>query len=335
MELLSNLGKRTERILYLSIFIMAITWSFNYFSKAVLFTQNSNPDAYRIIRDNILNDISSLTISYKYLSNNAQSEDPLEQNKNTQARKILGLPSQPKKDKTRNEYKEELEAIAIKASSSTGMDIKNIYPLLDFSKSPEELLKVIEVKEKEASEKNINVWGIESPARILFNYGGSNYIITNSLAATLLAFIAPVLIIIWLGSFYLTRHREISIIDDIEDYRLTHPHILNLFHLNSDKLSRSSWDNRFINPKGKKKERVFAIQMYSIFRAALMLILLLLVVFPYINGVIPLILDGYNSASIIVIHALLILIITFQVIITVAQEKTSLKRTYETRVKDH
>lgn len=314
---------------------MAITWSFNYFSKAVLFTQNSNPDAYRNIHENIENDISSLTISFKYLSNNENREDPLEQNKNTQARKLLGLPSQPKKDTARNQYKEELEAIAIKVSSATGMDIKNISPLLDYKKSPEELLKTIEAKEKEVSEKNINIWGIESPARILFNYGGSNYIITNSLAATLLAFIAPVLIIIWLGSFYLTRHREISLIDEIDDYRLTHPHVLNLFHLNSDKFNRSSWDNRFINPKDKKKERVFAIQMFSIFRATFMLILLLLVVFPYLNGVMPLILDGYNSVLIIIIHILLILIITFQIIITVAQEKISLKRTYETRVKDH
>lgn len=335
MELLINLGKRTEKILYSSIFIMAVTWSFNYFSKTILFTQNINPEAYRNIYESINNDLTSLAASYKLLSNKTTLEDPLEKNRTKQARKILGLPPQPKENTTKNYYKEELDEIAYKASSATGIDIKNIAPLLDYSKPPEELLKLIKDKEKEASSQSISIWGIESPSRILFNYGGSNYIITNSLAATLLAFISPVLIIIWLGSFYLTRHREISIIDDIEDYRLTHPHILNLFYINQEKFNRNLWDNRFINPKGKQKEKVFTIHIISIFRTIFMLTLLSLVIFPYINGVILLIMDVYNSIIIITLHTLLILTIIIQAIMTTVQEKTSLIRTFETKVKDY
>ncbi|HHA1670407.1 TPA: hypothetical protein ACOEF8_002384 [Enterobacter roggenkampii] len=335
MELLITLGKRTEKILYSSIFVMTVTWSFNYFSKAILFTQNSNPEAYRILYDSINNDLHSLTESYKILSDKIKLEDPLEKNKKKQAREMLGLPPQSKEKTTKNYYKEELDEIANKVSSATGIDIKNISTLLDYNKPPDELLKLIKDKEKETSNKSINIWGIESPSRILFNYGGSNYIITNSLAATLLAFIAPVLIVIWLGSFYLTRHREISIIDDIEDYRITHPHILNLFYLNPEKFSRDSWENRFINTKGKKKEKAFTIHMISIFRATFILMLLSLVIFPYINGVISLIMGIYNSIFIISLHVLLIITIVIQSLITIIQEKTSLKKTFETKVKDY
>lgn len=63
---------------------MTVTWSFNYFSKAILFTQNSNPEAYRILYDSINNDLHSLTESYKILSDKIKLEDPLEKNKTKQ-----------------------------------------------------------------------------------------------------------------------------------------------------------------------------------------------------------------------------------------------------------
>lgn len=283
MNLLTDLGKRIERLLYLSIFIMAICWGFNYFAQTVLYTQKLNPNGYDALINGLDKNIDYLNDLFS--NKDEVLDDPLELMRVNKVREKLGLERKEyKKPIKRMSYENQLSIIAQDAVRTSGINYDVLMGQIDAQKSPFDNIKKLEEQRSKINDMSINVWGIESPSKLLLSYGDSKYKVANNLITTILLYLTPLLIIVWLGSFYMTRNREASLIRDVSDYRVTYPHILNLFFVAYDDISRESWELRFVNAKNKQATNKRMCRMYALGRISIIAILLSLIFYPYVSG---------------------------------------------------
>ena len=322
MDILTILGNRTEKMIHLSIFVVIISWSFNYFSKAVVYNNQSNPLAYKLLHDEISHNLENLNELYENMISSEDKENPLVLIKLNKTRVTLGLPPIIEDKKTTNKYIDEIYNIINNTSYSTGFNKDKLLLLFKPTSSPQEILDKCKIKITEVQNKKVNVWGIESPVNLIMNYGGSNYLIANTLAANLLSLISPMVIILWLGSFYLTRNREVRAINETIDYRVIHPHLLNIIYIQNKKPNEDIKNNLI-----DKKNNV-AILSFSLIRSFFIFVIASLMLYPYESGIIPLCLQINKNPIIILLHFLFSIIIITEVIMVIHQEKTSINKCF-------
>lgn len=304
VNLLTDLGKRIERLLYLSIFIMAICWGFNYFAQTVLYTQKLNPNGYDALINGLNENIDYLNELFS--NKNEVLDDPLDLMRVNKVREKLGLEKkESKKPEKRMSYENQLSIIAQDAVRASGINYDVLMGQIDSRKSPSDNIKSLEGQRSKINDMSINVWGIESPSKLLLSYGDSKYKVANNLITTTLLYLTPLLIIVWLSSFYMTRNREASLINDVSDYRITYPHILNLFFVAYDDMSRKNWELRFVNAKNKQASTQRMCRLYTLVRIMIITILLSLIFYPYVSGLKAMYsVSNHNANFIYVIHIL-------------------------------
>ena len=308
MNLLTDLGKRIERLLYLSIFIMAVCWGFNYFAQTVLYTQKLNPNGYDALINGLDKNIDYLNGLFS--NKDEVLDDPLELMRLNKVREKLGLErKKSKKPVKRMSYENQLSIIAQDAVRVSGINYDVLMGQIDSRISPSDNIKKLQEQRSKINDMSINVWGIESPSKLLLSYGDSKYKVTNNLVTTILLYLTPLLIIVWLSSFYMTRNREASLIRDVSDYRITYPHILNLFFVTDIDRSRESWELRFVNAKNKKTTDQWLCRLYTLVRVIIIAVLLSLIFYPYVSGLKAMCsVSNYNAYFMYAIHIVSIII---------------------------
>jgi hypothetical protein len=227
------LGKRMERLQILGIILTAFCL-FEYY----LVTAN-----YLISQDRSINTISSILVELRgqesvldklyalksspqpssFPSGNDESERVLA------TRKMLGLrPPVARKSTDTNSpksYDEALDRIFSKVLSRPDAGSIDTVALRDLK--PDALIKKLEQMRGALEQQPTNVWGIEMPRLLNFEYAGTDYRVPFGFLSTVFAATLTPLIAGWLSVLYMTRQRELVEIRRATDFMNVYPHILN------------------------------------------------------------------------------------------------------------
>lgn len=229
--MLETLGKRIERLIYLGLIILLACAAEVYISTTVYYIRTSNPVGFSTLADAIEKDLPKLKDLFIDSARPAVTLDTSVDERIQETRRKLGLPPAVKKviDTHKAEtYQSAMNALVTVASAQTGMERAVLMNFVDLSKSPTEIMEVIRSKQQELEKRAIVVWGIQSPVALPIVYGSAQYQIPNWVLSYLLMIAVIPLTIGWLGSLYFTRQRELFLIRNISDYKLSFPHILNI-----------------------------------------------------------------------------------------------------------
>lgn len=229
--MLETLGKRIERLIYLGLIILLACAAEVYISTTVYYIRTSNPVGFSTLADAIEKDLPKLKDLFIDSARPAVTLDTSVDERIQETRRKLGLPPAVKKviDSRKAEtYQSAMNGLVTVASAQTGMERAVLMNFVDLSKSPTEIMEVIRSKQQELEKRAIVVWGIQSPVALPIVYGSAHYQIPNWVLSYLLMIAVIPLTIGWLGSLYFTRQRELFLIRNISDYKLSFPHILNI-----------------------------------------------------------------------------------------------------------
>jgi len=268
-----DLGRRIERIFYLGAVLIAICLAQVYLVTTVVYVKSQNPLGLRVVANKLSADLDRLQTLYDRQQAPRPTTDLSKRSrlvKQTRARLGLPPPAPAADDETQETYHEALSRIIKEASDQTGMDTSSLSKSIDASQSPAIVLDSVISEQKKLASKPVLVWGIETPIVLPVQYGKAEYQVPASVIAySLLIALAPVLVI-WLGSLYITRQRELMAIRTLEDYRQAFPHVLNILPVVFLSFPWI-WDKRLIRPRQKRAEEEFNRIVSSILRTLILL----------------------------------------------------------------
>lgn len=164
-----------------------------------------------------------------------------------------------------------------------------------------EIIKDVNVRIENFDNGSVKVFDVDTPIQIPFSLGDmkSKVSLYNIESAGMI--FMPVLLVIWIGSFSMTRIRETYYIKKVKDIAKTYPHILNIYYF----IDRDMLDNqkeidifnrmRIGDSAIIKSFRSTSI-LYFLFRSVLLLALILLMTTPFYIGALKIIhnLSAFN-----------------------------------------
>jgi hypothetical protein len=322
MTVYSQLGKRIERLFYFGAVLVLLCLALIYFASTAIYMRSSNPNGYATLEKRLAADSQHLQELYDHPSTKSdESPDRVLAIQN--ARKKLGLPPEviaapiTSDGKT---YGDELKSVIQISSTESGVSVDALSSGISATQSPLEVLGIVQANLKKASEAPAEIWGIQTPLIVPVEYGDARYGVPASIIAySLMIAIAP-LIIWWLGSFQLTRQRELVAIRGCDDYRLIFPHILNLFpvlYIDAPWLSEKERAGR----RNHRRQRIFLQMVYSLMRTFVVILISWPMLIMYLYSVFQLLSLQDNIAFWEVLIALAVGIwMSMQALVTLMQE---------------
>lgn len=228
---LNSYGLRIERMLYVGVLILVACLVEVYLVNASVNLVSGPAKAVSELKRKISDREKDLLLSFaaEEEANNA----PVDQKRLEEVEKMrayLGIEASPESEKrlTKFEYRAKLKSIVFDVSYDAHVPSSDIEALIDATKSPSEIIKDLEIFEKSVEKKSVAVWGIEMPTKLSLKYAGSDLGVSIKLIAELALIVLAPVIFAWLGSFHITRQRELLFIRKATDYKLSFPHILNI-----------------------------------------------------------------------------------------------------------
>jgi hypothetical protein len=322
--MLGSLGKRIERLFYFGFLLILLSFVELYFSSAAVFFSNTNESTASFYLSKM--EQAARELNFAFVQSTVKiSKAELDKRRLAIAenRAALGLPpeEEKKEEKSPKSYKTMLKEIYDAHKHSSNKSEEQFSAIFNAGRSPDQIVEQLgKIKEDEIKAKGM-VWGIETPRLFSINYGKSDY----SVPAQFLAFVtftalAPV-ILAWLGSFYVTRQRELLLIRELHDFRQSFPHILNIFHISFVNLARNLGIHK--SRKSIYSERRIGGILTAIFRSIVVMTICLPMVlcsaysFYNLYSIVP---DGYEITLLLgAILTLTYLIICLQILV---QEST-------------
>lgn len=231
MEAHLEIGRRIERLLYFAAVLVLLCLALVYFVSTAAYMSSANPNGFAILEKNLAAEMSGLREKYNHPVTRATPSSEERVLAVQATRKKLGLPTEtlrkPQSSKVET-YQDELKGVVSKSSAESGVSVESLSQDISASMSPDQVMDAIRHRRDQLSKTPASIWGIETPLIVPLEYGAARYSIPASVIAnSLLIAIAP-LIIWWLGSFHLTRRRELIFIREEDNYRSLFPHILNI-----------------------------------------------------------------------------------------------------------
>lgn len=327
--MVTNIGLRVERLLYFGFILIVLCCGEVYLAAtAQYFSQEDTSQIDSLINE--LND-NKTDLTNLYNDEHKTKEPTNERDRNVaRLRRKLNLPPETNKEviPPSKSYHEKLNEILfninIKYPDSHSLD-----GVLDSSLSPNDLIKKINIQKEKSIKESAAIFGIETPRLFSFQYGSTDFKIPSQYLATAFLYILYPISLIWLGSFYLTRYRELAFIMQSDNYKITFPHILNWFVVDSSSL---------LFRKGrqiKKKEMKLVLLLLKIsiyfFRFAIVLMIESLILVPCLYSTF-LVLTSYPppiAMTAISILFLLLMLIMCMLIITQELDPIKNKTFYE------
>lgn len=320
--MLSDLGRRIERLMYFGVLLLAACVLQTYMVATVNYVRVDNPAAFSALAAKIVRDQDKLQHLFYSESSPKQINRADNAASVEETRKILGLPREihnlnPAPNETYSSY---LDRLISESAIQTGIRPTILSESVDKKHPPAEVIDALRSRQNDLEKRPIVVWGIVAPVMLPLQYGAAQYQIPNWVCAILLFVALVPLCIGWLGSMYFTRQRELLIIRGLRDYKAAFPHILNVLPV----LPLSSGDvfeSRFRHIKEKNRARKFNRVFLSLLRSALVLMFALPMLFALAYAFISLFVTTDNIGALQFGIALIfgITLIT-QVALLVAQE---------------
>lgn len=274
MNTYSELGRRIERLFYFGAVLVLLCLALVYFVSTTTYMSSRNPNGFAALERNLVGDSESLKNLFNY--------PPAEWKRSSQnsgrdvqaTRAMLGLPletfsEEPTKVET---YRGELESILKRSSAESGVSVEALSNGIAESMSPDQIIAAVRSRQKLLSETPAKIWGIETPLIVPVEYGAARYAIPASVIANSLLIAMAPLIVWWLGSFQLTRQRELTLIRESESHRYLYPHILNLLpiiYLGAPWVGERERAGRH----NQRRERILWQTIYSLIRSFVVILI--------------------------------------------------------------
>ncbi len=278
--MVAMLGRRIERLLYVGFLLIALCMLEAYLATAAAHFANEGEREVDALIDRMAQRKGSLDAAFADQQKSPAAKALVgEQAKRAAAtRRALGMPPEAAEPAADNElsYSSQLkELTGPKFLDARKSEILNLITPIH---SPEKILTALETYRRENLRKPGIVWGVETPRIFAVQYGAADYRIPASLmASALFAGLCP-LVIAWIGSFYFTRQRELLGIRDLQSFRDSFPHILNMFPVSFVKVNARLGVNQ--TRRAEHFERKFRGVVLCIFR----FIVILLYIGPMLGG---------------------------------------------------
>lgn len=279
MTISTELGRRIERLLYFGAVLVLLCVALFYFATTAVYMNEKNPSGLAALANNLKNDLPKLQELYDKPINAKQdaTDNRMRLIQATRARLNMRPEILPKVTDNTETYAVELTGIINRSSTETGMDASVLSKGINSTTPPLQAIAIVKDHLRLLSGKPLQIWGIETPTIVPFQYGKALYEIPASvIAISLLFFLAP-LLIWWMGSFLLTRQRELLVLRNSDDYTIAFPHVLNI-------LPVMYKDLPWLSEKEKYKRRNFHRNRLfgHIFYASLRSIVLILISTPMV-----------------------------------------------------
>ncbi len=129
-------------------------------------------------------------------------------------------------------YNQTLSHLLKQVVVETGLKWEKLVEFKDPQLSPDDIILKLKERKKEVEKKSTAVWGIETPRLFELEYGGFKYLFPYRFLSIVLVLLVAPLTAVWMGSFYMTRQRELHEINKATDFQLIFPHILNFIPVN-------------------------------------------------------------------------------------------------------
>jgi hypothetical protein len=144
-------------------------------------------------------------------------------------------------------------------------------------RSPAEIITAFTDEAHELRKNKKLVFGIQLPEKAKISVLGTDFVIQSDVYVTLMQItLAPVLIL-WLGSIYVTRLREVILIHSAKHLSLLFPHLINLYPVGKIlELRKRSWAAYY--------SRYLVYFLFSMIRICALLVFIGPAVGPYLLG---------------------------------------------------
>lgn len=249
----NDFGKRFEKLLFLSIPItLAAFFVLLVSSSSNLKIENSPLNCFQDFAVALTKNAAEIDESWKF-------SQPITQSK------YWG-----------GDYKYELTKALISIKNySFCYDLLNSVLQQQFKRSPKDFLEMISKKIEELQKSPHNFAGFEIPKIIKLNFFSAEFKINVSDFTKIIQILLAPIFLLWLGSLYNTRYREIIEIEKIENLSKVFPHALNLFHVSYFKINRSKYKTLLYFPN-------FVFFVYATTRVIFLALFVLPSVFSYL-----------------------------------------------------
>lgn len=300
--MLFTIGLRIERLLYLGFFLLLICAVQVYLTTVAVHFGAKGTRALESLIASLEQNAPILKDLYE--KDKAPRTPITETERRVEAmRKSLGLePARKSNVLEGSTYASKLKdlLIAIPDWSSLRGQLDGV---LTSDKAPETLIAALQELQKIKTPEKGTVLGIETPRQLTLQYGSTDFRFSAlPLAIGLLIALYP-LVFVWLGSFYITRQRELVAIRRARDYKDAFPHILNFVAVDSSNFQKS------VGLPVRRKEIRFNLILARVATTLIRSIFVLITVAPFVVGI------GYSSLQ---LSSLLELPVIVEVLTTIA-----------------
>jgi len=322
MNSYSELGRRIERLFYFGAVLVLLCLALVYFVSTATYMSSRNPSGFAILEKNLVGNSESLKnlFDHPVVGWKHPSRDEMRDVQATRAK--LGLPMETFSENPTNvvTYRDELNSVLKRSAAESGMSIDALSSGITGSMSPDQIIAAVRSTQKTLSETPAKIWGIETPLIVPLEYGAARYAIPASVIANSLLIAMAPLIIWWLGSFQLTRQRELILIRESESHRYLFPHILNLLPIKYMGMPWASEKER-AGRNNQRRERISWQIFYSLVRSFVVVLICWPILIMYVYSGIQVI-DLQINAPIVelVIASIIGLWMSFQALIILIQE---------------
>ena len=283
--MLFTIGLRIERLLYFGFFLLLICALQVYLTTVAVHFSAKETRTIESLIDVIERNASILQDLYEKdsapSSPNSEREARVER-----MRKILGLEAARRLNTDNGPtYASKLQELLLSLPdwSSLRGQLEGVF---SSDKDPLALIAGLKELQKSRTPEKGTVLGIESPRQLTLQYGSSDFRFSAlPLAAGLLVALYP-LVFVWLGSFYITRQRELMAIRRANDYKDAFPHILNFVVVDSSNFQKS------VGLPVKRKEVRFNLFLSRMATTLTRFVFVVMTVVPLVVGI------GYSSFQI-------------------------------------
>lgn len=229
-------GLRIERLLYLAFFLVLLCCLEIYLTAAAAHFSASDTRSIDSAIQAIEQERVELNRLFE-LQKKPATPDTAKEQRAAAMRQKLGLPPAVQKEIAGDSYKERLKNVIITLPGVWGIR-EQLPEVFESKNSPEEILQKLQGLRTSKLPDKGTILGVETPRLLTFQYGSADFRFSaQPLAAALLIILYP-LCAVWIGSFYITRQRELLAIHQLVDHKKTFPHVLNFLAVDFSEFHR-------------------------------------------------------------------------------------------------
>lgn len=278
--MLSNAGLRIERLLYFGLILIFLCWAETYLSTAASYFSDTDNRVLDGLLQRLTSERPALESAFERKNIDvARSE---REKRAAGLRKELGLPPGEAQNTDSGSYFALLQKIADESNVSPyameAQTFATISALIDTKKSPQEIIAAVTKQKNDSIKNTATVLGIEAPRFLSLQYGSTDFKIPSLHLSVILLIVIYPLAVVWLGSFYITRQRELMLIRLARDHKATFPHILNWVVIDSSRMMAQ------LGQQNSAKQRRITLRLNAVitpaFRCLIVALIVFLIVFP-------------------------------------------------------